>query len=142
VIPGGNLGGSLNWLTVICLGAVGGAIVSAVAFCADVFSWHQTRRIAHAKRLAKLPTLREYADPWPDIVVLLTRIVLGVLAGIVFRSQVTTPLAAFAVGASAPALLTQLGSARMAKPGNEGTEPSAAPSIKLVELETSMSEEG
>ena len=132
----------MNWLTVICLGAAGGAIVTVVGFCADVFAWQQTRRTAYLKRDPKLPTLRAYVDPWPDFVALLTRIVLGVLAGIVFRSQVTTPLAAFAVGASAPALLTQLGNARLAKPADEGTGLDAAASMKLAAVETPKSEEG
>lgn len=132
----------MNWLTVICLGAAGGAIVSVVAFCGDVFSWQQTRRAAHLKRAAELPTLRKHVDPWPDLVALITRIILGVLAGVVFRSQMTTPLAAFAVGASAPALLTQLGNARMVKTENEGTELAAVASIRLVEPEMPKSEEG
>src|SRR5690348_5007163 len=68
-------GGSVNWLTIICLGAAGGAIVTVVGFCADVFSWQQTRRTAHLKRDQELPTLRAYVDPWPDFVALLTRIV-------------------------------------------------------------------
>jgi hypothetical protein len=139
---GGNLGGSVNWLTIICLGAAGGAIVSLVAFCADVFSWQQTRRAAHMSRAAKLPTLRKHVDFWPDFVALITRIILGVFAVTVFRFQVTTPLAAFTVGASGPGLLAQLGNARMVKAGNEGTELAAVPSIRLVEAEAQTSEEG
>jgi hypothetical protein len=137
MMPGGSLGGSLNWLTVICLGAAGGAIVSAVAFCADVFSWQQTRRAAHEARVAELPTLRKHVDPWPDFVVLITRVILGVFAVSVFHFQVTTPLAAFTVGASGPGLLAQLGNARMGKVKNEGTEPVTVPSIQLVEAEAS-----
>jgi hypothetical protein len=131
----------VNWLTVICLGAAGGAIVSVVAFCADVFAWQQVRRAAHLKRDPVLPPLRDYIDPFPDFVSLLTRVVLGILAGVVFRSQVTTPLAAFAVGASAPALLTQLGNARVVK-AETGTEPSVTPSVQLAAVETPKSGEG
>ena len=131
----------MNWLIVIGLGAAGGAVVSVVAFAADVFSWQQARRAAHLKR-AELPTLRKHVDPWPDFVVLLTRLALGAIAAAVFRSQVTTPLAAFAVGASAPALLTQLGNARMVKPAGAGTEPGAVASVRLVESEMPKPGEG
>jgi hypothetical protein len=139
----------VNWATVICVGAAGGAIVSVVAFCGDVFTWQQTRRTAHLNRRAaharhavELPTLRKYIDPWPDFVALLTRIVLGVLAGAVFRFQVTTPQAAFMVGASAPALLTQLGNARMAKPADGGTEPPTVPAMPFTVPDMPGSEKG
>lgn len=130
----------MNWLAVIFLCAVGGAIVSVVGFCGDLFSWQKTRRAAHEKQLAELPTLRAYVDPWPDFVVLLTRIFLGVLAGVIFKAQVTTPLAAFAIGASAPALLTQFGNGRAAKPAEDGTGLASVASIRLVE--EPKSEEG
>jgi hypothetical protein len=126
-------GGNLNWSTAICLGAAGGAIVSVVAFCADVFSWQQTRQAAHETQAGELPTLRKQVDPWPDFVVLITRVVLGVLAVSVFRFQVTTPLAAFTVGASGPGLLAQLGNARQAKAKSEGTDRPHDASKQLVE---------
>ena len=154
----------MNWLTVIGLCAAGGAIVTVVAFCADVFSWEQTRRAAHLRRDPELPRLGDYIDLFPDVMSCLTRIALGVIAGVVFRSQVTTPLAAFAVGASAPALLTQLGNARLSRQGSEGTappgtappgtvppgtappgngtDPAAVPSKQLVEVDMPKSGEG
>jgi hypothetical protein len=135
-------GGIVNWLTVMGLSACGGGIVSVVAFCSDIFGWQQARRAAHLKRARRLPPLREYVDPWPDFVSLLTRIALGVIAGLVFRSQITTVTAAIALGASAPALLSQLGTARTVKiPAEEGTEQPAVPSIRLAEVQPSMSEE-
>src|SRR5450755_4513174 len=133
----------VNWLAVATLSACGGAIVSVVAFCSDILAWQQARRSAHSKRPRSLPPLKEYVDPWPDFVSLITRMALGVIAGLVFQSQVTTATAAIAVGASAPGLLSQLGPARTIKiQADEGTEHHAAPSIQLAEVEPSMTEEG
>ena len=133
----------MHWLTVIGLSACGGAVVSLVAFCSDIFGWQQARRATHLKRAKNLPPLSEYVDPWPDFVSLLTRITLGVIAGVIFRSQVTTTTAAVAMGASAPALLSQLGTARTIKiPAEEATEQHAAPSLRLAEVDPPLSEEG
>ena len=146
----------MNWVTVVCLSAAGGAIVSVVAFCGDVFAWQQIRRAAHVKKRAARSkrtqdplTLREYVDPWPEFAVMITRVALGVIAGALFRSQETTALAAVAVGSSAPALLAQLGAAKpgrdsedateaaeeQAEPASNGTGPAAAASIQLAEPE-------
>lgn len=133
----------MYWLTVVGLCACGGGVVSVVAFCSDVFGWQQARRAAHLKRAPSLPPLRKFLDPWPDFVSLLTRIALGLIAGLVFRSQITTTTAAIAMGASAPALLSQLGTARTIKVRmEERTEHGAVPSIRLAEVEPSMTEEG
>jgi hypothetical protein len=35
-------------------------IVTVVGFCADVFAWRQTRRVAHLKRDLNLPPLGDY----------------------------------------------------------------------------------
>src|ERR1700753_2506362 len=133
----------MDWLTLIGFSACGGAIVSIVAFCSDVFGWQHARRTAHLRREQELPALSRYIDPWPDVVSLLTRVALGVIAGLLFRSQVTTTTAAIALGASAPSLLSQLGTARTIKvPAEEISAPSKSPSLRLAEVEPPITEEG
>jgi hypothetical protein len=132
----------VNWFTATTLGACGGAIVSLVAFCADIFAWQQARRTAREKRATKLPLLKNYIDLPADILALVTRIALGAAAGAIFHSEVTGLQAAIAVGASAPVLLSQLGNARTVKTAaEEGTEQPAIPSIGLANADPPISEE-
>jgi hypothetical protein len=64
------------------------------------------------KKRDQLPPLGKYIDAPSDALAALTRLSLGASAGWIFSPQLTGAFAAVAVGASAPALLRQLGSAR------------------------------
>jgi hypothetical protein len=97
----------VDWQTVTVLGACGGALVTVVAFSADVTSWQRARRVARAKGERELPSLAAFVDLPADSLSLATRMALGALAGLLFRAQVSGAQAAIAVGAAAPALLTQ-----------------------------------
>ncbi|RJO77708.1 hypothetical protein D5S18_08230, partial [Nocardia panacis] len=59
-----------------------------------------------------VPHWDRFFDPRPDALAAATRLILGAAAGGLFHGQVTTMLAAVAVGASAPALLGQMGAVR------------------------------
>jgi hypothetical protein len=105
-------GGPVAWWSVVLFGAAGGAIVEVVNLWGDLAAWQQARRDARRHRKRRLPSWTLYFDPWPDALVACTRLLLGALAALVFRSEITGQLVAVAVGASAPALLGQLGAAR------------------------------
>lgn len=101
----------MNWPVALAFGAVGGAIVEVVTLWANLAAWQQHRR--RARRNGQLmPRWTMYFDPGPDVLVAATRLSLGAVAGLLFHAQVTGQMAMIAVGASAPALLRQLGAAR------------------------------
>jgi hypothetical protein len=95
----------------IALGAAGGAIAEAVDRWADLADWQRAR---HAARLSQEvpPALTRYIDPLADGLVALTRLAMGAAVGWLFHSEISGVSAAIAVGATAPALLAQVGAAR------------------------------
>ncbi|TLP66679.1 hypothetical protein [Microbispora triticiradicis] len=103
----------MHWQQALLLGATGGLIVETIAMWANLTAWqrdrHHTR--AHSRKRA-LPPLTKYVDPPADALVALTRLLMGAGAGYLMHDQVTGTMAAIAVGAAAPALLRQLGTAR------------------------------
>ncbi len=98
----------MNWLIAMGLGACGGAVVEALTFSARVQAWQQSRHQALARGRALKP-LTKFVDPVADSLALFTRLGLGALSGFLFHTEVSGALAAIMVGASAPALLRQLG---------------------------------
>lgn len=102
----------MEWLTAVGLGACGGAVVQLVSFYAKLQAWQAARGKARAARRHTLPLLTSYIDLLAEILVLVTRLGLGALAGLIFHTQIDGVTAAIAVGAAAPALLSQLGTAR------------------------------
>ncbi|MFI6485945.1 hypothetical protein [Streptomyces sp. NPDC050564] len=98
----------------ITYGAMGGLVVEIVVFYGRIAAWQTARHraLARNKQRAQLPRLDKYIDPPSDVLAALTRLSLGAGAGWIFSPQLTGALATVAVGASAPALLRQLGSAR------------------------------
>jgi hypothetical protein len=99
----------LFWLAAACYGAGGGFIVSAVAFCADIFAWQDECHRRRRKRITPSSRLAEFVSPKADTIVLFTRIGAGGIAGYVFHGEVVGGIAAIAVGAAAPALLAGFG---------------------------------
>ncbi|MFD5036312.1 hypothetical protein ACFWMX_22155 [Streptomyces sp. NPDC058378] len=91
-------------------GAGGGLVVEAVVTFGRLHAWQQAR---HASRVAGdvLPKLGAYIDPPADSLAALFRVVLGCAAGWLLHGELGGMLAAVAVGASAPAVLAQMGSA-------------------------------
>ena len=105
--------GQMEWFVAACLGAVGGAVVQLIALYVAVGTWQEARRQAKQNHETELPPLSRYIDPQADTAVTLTRLVLGALAGTIFHSQIIGVAAAITVGASAPAVLQQLGNFRV-----------------------------
>ncbi|WP_280368336.1 hypothetical protein [Nocardia wallacei] len=101
----------MDWRIAVLAGAGGGLIVAAVAFLADLNEYRQARRTCRATGKPG-PRWGGYFDPWPDAAAAATRLVLGAASGGIFHSQVSSTVAAVAVGAAAPALFGQLNSAR------------------------------
>lgn len=101
----------MGWHVAAGLGAAGGALVEAIAFFAYLTSWQKARRLARQDNKS-LPDFADYIDALPDTLVAITRVVLGAAAGTIFHGQISGSAAAVAVGASAPALLQQLGAVR------------------------------
>jgi hypothetical protein len=109
---GDGLGDQVDWFHGAVYGAVGGALIEALVFNERLLAWQAARRQVREARRRKLPVLRAYIDPSADLAAALSRLLLGALAGWLLHSQITGLYAAVAAGASAPALLRQLGSYR------------------------------
>ncbi len=133
----------MYWLTAVGFGACGGAVVQAITTSASVHAWHAARLGARLKK-QPLPTLTSYLDPPADVLVLVTRMSLGAIAGILFHAQVSGATAAIVVGASAPALLRQFGAARSLAEldSDEGTDSAAAASQSVAGLDSTLAEDG
>lgn len=112
----------MDWRITVLAGAVGGLVVEAVAFLASLNEYRQARKHARATRKKVLPNWNRFFDPMPDAAAAVTRLTLGAVAGGLFHGQVTTTLAAVAVGAAAPALFGQIGAARSVPELKELTE--------------------
>ncbi|MFI9810426.1 hypothetical protein ACIHEJ_40210 [Streptomyces sp. NPDC052301] len=114
-LDGAIAGGTVMQETMsIAYGAVGGLVVEVVVFYGRVAAWQAARHRALEgnRRRKQLPRLDKFVDPPSDAMAALTRLSLGAGAGWIFSPQLTGALATVAVGASAPALLRQLGNAR------------------------------
>jgi hypothetical protein len=114
----------MNLVAISVLGASGGALVQVVEFCAKLTAWQRARHDALASRgRCEPPPLSDIVDPLADTLVLLTRLVLGAAAGLLFHAQVSGATAAVAIGAAAPALLRQFGELRPAVSQDKMAEP-------------------
>ena len=104
----------MEWTGSITYGALGGFVVEIVVFYGRIAAWQTARHsaLARHKQREQLPRLDKYVDPPSDVLAAFTRLSLGAGAGLIFSPQLTGALATVAVGASAPALLRQLGNAR------------------------------
>jgi hypothetical protein len=127
-----------DWLSVVSFGACGAAAVQAITFSSKVQAWQAARQHERSAGKSPLPKLATFLDPPAFALVLITRLGLGAMAAAAFHAQVNGPYAAMAVGASAPALLRQLGTIRGvaevdASPGiawvADGSAPAAEPGI-------------
>jgi hypothetical protein len=118
----------MEWSMSITYGALGGLVVEIVVFYGRIAAWQTARHraLARNKRRKQLPRLGKYVDPASDTLAALTRVSLGAGAGWLFAPQLTGALATVAVGASAPALLRQFGSARSLQAVMAGALPQAA----------------
>ncbi|MFJ3950582.1 hypothetical protein SLV14_000115 [Streptomyces sp. Je 1-4] len=117
----------LSWAEGALYGAGGGLVVEAVVTFGRLHAWQQAR---HAARVATeaLPQLGTYIDPPADSLAALFRIVLGGAAGWLLHGELAGVFAAVAVGASAPAVLAQMGSATTVTEALQaGAAPGAAP---------------
>jgi hypothetical protein len=98
----------LTWADGVVCGAGGGLIVEAVVTYGRLNAWQQARHTARAAAVA-LPPIGTFIDPLADSLAALFRVVLGGAAGWLLHGEVSGMFAAVAVGASAPALLAQIG---------------------------------
>jgi hypothetical protein len=98
-----------------------------------IIDWQAARRDA-LRNLAdeSLPRLRVFIDLPADGLVAVTRLALGALAGWLFHSQLVGSEAAIAVGASAPALLRPLSSARTVREAIQSDESRLAEGSGLI----------
>ncbi|CAM5548301.1 hypothetical protein BOQ63_005830 (plasmid) [Streptomyces viridifaciens] len=97
----------LGWWEAAACGAGGGLIAEAVVTYGRLKTWQQARHAARATA-APLPRLVVFVDPLADSIAALLRVLLGGAAGWLLHVQIT---GVYAVGASAPALLAQVGRA-------------------------------
>ena len=140
---GGTEGLQMDWLVVTALGACGGAIVQLIDLAVAAKEWRTARHQARIKRKTPMPKLSVYVDVPADSLVLLTRLALGAIAAFIFHTQVVGATAAVAVGASAPALLRQLGALHsLGQQTDEGTVLEAATSKHQTDVTSVAAEEG
>jgi hypothetical protein len=130
----------LTWAEAMACGAGGGLIVEAVVTFGRLHAWQQARHAARAAA-GTLPRIDAFVDPPADALAALFRVVLGGAAGWLLHAEITGVYAAVTVGASAPALLAQVGRATTSADalrggpmgggpmggGPMGEEPSASP---------------
>ena len=130
-------------LAITALGACGGALVQLIDLSVAVKEWQQARHAALTKRQTSLPRLATYVDVPADSLVFLTRVALGAVAAFIFHAQVVGATAAVAVGASAPALLRQLGALRgLDEQPHDGTVLEIAASKEKTDTASVQAEEG
>lgn len=103
----------LTWIEATACGAAGGLIAEAVVTFGRLRDWQQARHAARAEG-ATLPGIGAFVDPLADALAALFRVALGGAAGWLLHTEVTGMYAAVMVGASAPALLAQVGRATTA----------------------------
>ena len=119
----------LSWAEAAAYGAGGGLIVEAVVTFGRFHAWQQARHTARATA-DQLPRIDRFVDPLADSLAALFRVVLGGAAAWLLHDQVTGVYAAVTVGASAPALLAQMGRATTTadalRAGPNGEEPSGS----------------
>ncbi|MGW3622562.1 hypothetical protein [Streptomyces sp. NPDC000880] len=110
-------------------GAGGGLVVEAVVTFGRLHAWQQARHTARVAAEA-LPQLGAYIDLPADSLAALFRVVLGCAAGWLLHGELGGMLAAVAVGASAPAVLAQMGSATTVTEALQlGATPGAAGAV-------------
>ncbi|MER6736515.1 hypothetical protein [Streptomyces puniciscabiei] len=115
----------LTWVEATACGAGGGLIVEAVVTFGRLHAWQQARHTARSA-VKRLPQIGEFIDPLADSLAALFRVALGGTAAWLLHDEITGVYAAVTVGASAPALLAQLGRATTATEalqGGPGGEP-------------------
>ena len=100
----------LTWIEAAACGAGGGLIAEAVVTYGRLNAWQQARHSARAAA-EPLPRIGAFVDPLADSLTALLRVVLGCAAGWLLHAEVSGMYAAVTVGASAPALLAQVGRA-------------------------------
>ncbi|WP_329611752.1 hypothetical protein [Kitasatospora herbaricolor] len=128
----------LTWAEAGACGAAGGLIVEAVVTFGRLHAWQQAR---HAARAAgdQLPRMAEFVDPLADSLAALFRVLLGCVAAWALHDQIIGVYAAVVVGASAPALLAQIGRAAtpadaLRPPGEEASGAASAPGAPMAPL--------
>jgi hypothetical protein len=102
----------LYWPIALAAGGGGGVIVEAVVLLQNLESWRGARRSARLSAGHALPSISEHVDGLPDGLAALTRMIIGAAMGYLFHTQIAGMWAAVAIGASAPALVRQLGAMR------------------------------
>ncbi|MEW1636946.1 hypothetical protein AB0469_23060 [Streptomyces sp. NPDC093801] len=114
----------LTWIEAVAAGAGGGLIAEAVVTYGRLRGWQEARHAARASE-QPLPPLDRFVDPLADSLAALVRVALGGAAGWLLHTEVTGIYAAVTVGASAPALLAQIG--RASTPAEALRSPAEAP---------------
>ncbi|MFD7639442.1 hypothetical protein ACFV4P_02190 [Kitasatospora sp. NPDC059795] len=91
-----------------------------------LLAWQSARHRARDERRRRMPPLRHFIDPTADLAAGVSRIALGAVTGWLLHSQITGLYAAVAAGASAPALLRQIGTLTSVRAVVRGEEPPEA----------------
>jgi hypothetical protein len=102
----------MPWWQFALLGAVGGAIVEALAVFRYFAAWQDARRSRDCTIKRVPPKQRRYVDIPAHTIMLPARMALGTAEAVLFgvTGQVTGPYGAVAIDCAAPVLLAQPGS--------------------------------
>jgi hypothetical protein len=102
----------MDWIHGVGYGAIGGLLIEALVLNGRLLSWQSARHKAREKHRRKLPALGAYVDLPADLAAGFSRVLLGALVGWLLHSEITGLYAAVAAGASAPAIIRQMGALR------------------------------
>ena len=94
----------MSWLPIALLGGAGGGIAWLLSFTAGLRGWTEYRSYYRNAGLGS-PGLAAYFDFPAELLALLTKILLGFIAALIFRDQVELVIG---VGAAGPEMLLQL----------------------------------
>ncbi|MEV0928781.1 hypothetical protein AB0I99_27340 [Streptomyces spongiicola] len=120
----------MEWQTAAAMGAAGALLFEAVILFGKISEWQAARKtVRRARRRRRLPPLRDYVDPCPDVLVGLFRCGLGAAAGWLFHSQITTVYAAAVIGVAAPSLIQNLGATKAVRNAIQGGAPAPVGSV-------------
>ncbi|MFL6056100.1 MAG: hypothetical protein ACJ72W_24830 [Actinoallomurus sp.] len=99
----------MDWPVALAAGGGGGLIVEAVVLLQNLETWRDARRRTRSSTETAPTHFSDHVDVVPDALAALTRMVIGAAMGLLLHTQITGTWAAVAIGASAPALVRQLG---------------------------------
>jgi hypothetical protein len=124
------------WQFALC-GALGGVLVEVLALFGCLVKWQASRRTPSGRVKSRPPRFESFVDLPVHLSMLVLRPGLGAAAATLFASsgQITGPYVAVALGFTAPAILSQLGSVPQIERAVKGARTGVARASNPTEIE-------